>query len=147
MMSFQPHGFVYVASFGSANEHPLTPHGHVFLTLFRSPISLEALRLMHPITIAWLTQLLHSSTGLHIDNIIIHIIGDVQPNHALTNQFSTTSSKCIRLDSPNFHQVSRFISLPLALNYPGQAYPSHHNCMTLMTFLCSFTGDDGPDQV
>ena len=40
-----------------------------------------------------LTQLLHSSTGLHIDNIIILVIGNVQPNHMLTNQFSTTSSK------------------------------------------------------
>ena len=38
MMSFQPHGFVYIASFQSANERPLTPHGHVFLTSFGGPI-------------------------------------------------------------------------------------------------------------
>ena len=93
MMSFQPHGFVYIASFQSANEHPLIPRGHVFHTSFRGPISSEALPLTHPITITCLTQLLHSSTGLHIDNIIIHILGHVQPNHALTNQFSMTSSK------------------------------------------------------
>ena len=48
---------------------------------------------MHPITIMQLTQLLHSSTGLHIDNIISHVIGNVQPNHMLTDQFSTISLK------------------------------------------------------
>ena len=93
MTSFQPCGFVYIALFQSANEQPLTPCDHVFHTSFRGSISLEALPLTHRITIAHLTQLPHSSTGLHIDNIIICIQGDIQPNHMLTNQFIATSSK------------------------------------------------------
>ena len=31
-----PCGFVYIASFQSTNEHPLTPHGHVFHASFWS---------------------------------------------------------------------------------------------------------------
>ena len=138
LMSFQPCCFVYIASFQSAIELPLTPCGRVFHASFRGPISLEAPPLERPITITCLTQFLHSSTGLHIDKIIIHVLGDVQPNHRLTNQFSTTNSKAHLtcraklLDLPSFHQVSRLVSLLLTLNYPHQACPSHHNCMTLM---------------
>ena len=93
MMSILPCGFVYITSLQSANKHPLTPHGHVFHASFGDPIRAEAPPLVRPITIACITQLLHSSTRLHIDNIIICILGDVQSNHTSTNQFSMISSK------------------------------------------------------
>ena len=38
-------------------------------------------------------------------------------------------------DSPNFHQVSGFVSLQLTSSYLHLACPLHHDCMTLMMFL------------
>ena len=85
MMSRLPHVRVYVASFWSANECLLTPHGCVFHALLWGPIRAEASPIARQITAAHLAPLLHSIPGFHTDNMTINLPQDIQPYHVSVN--------------------------------------------------------------
>ena len=102
------HVLVYVASFWSANEHLLTPHGHVFHASLWGPIRMEAPPIMCQMTATCLALLLHSSPGFHTDNITINL----QKMFNLTRHQSTIS----RVTN------QRHISLAMS-NFPDPPYP------------------------
>ena len=146
MMSQLPYSFVYIASLQSANEHPLTPCGCVFHTLFwiqsdgrPHPYASDIFCMPHSVRFIPSLDFLLTTSSSTFSRCLT--TSHVNQPASLTISVRGTS------DSPHLdtklNQVSSFISLHLVSSCLGQALLLHHICVMLMMSLSSFAGDNG----
>ena len=102
MMSLLPRVFVYIASFPSANEHPLAPHGCVVPTSFWGPIMPEPHRPhvhMHCAATSFLFGISHKQ------HHSLSSPKDIQPYHASINQPQPKDASDSPRQTPRFHRI------------------------------------------